>query len=61
MADAATAPAQAGGRHQRRLRNYLLDTHFQLKYTGYLVAIAIERAMREIDADIDEVRHGGVP
>src|SRR5262245_9422797 len=41
MADAAAAPAQAGGRHQRRLRNYLLDTHFQLKYTGYLVAIAI--------------------
>lgn len=41
MAEAATAPAQAGGRHQRRLRNYLLDTRFQLKYTGYLVAIAI--------------------
>jgi nitrogen fixation/metabolism regulation signal transduction histidine kinase len=41
MADAVTAPAPAGGRHQRRLRNYLLDTHFQLKYTGYLVAIAI--------------------
>ena len=28
------------GRHQRRLRNYLLDAHFQLKYAGYLVAIA---------------------
>lgn len=41
MAEAATAPAQAGGRHQRRLRNYLLDTRFQLKYTSYLVAIAI--------------------
>lgn len=40
MAEAATAPA-VGGRHQRRLRNYLLDTRFQLKYTGYLVAIAI--------------------
>ena len=28
------------GRHQRKLRNYLLDPHFQLKYAGYLVAIA---------------------
>jgi nitrogen fixation/metabolism regulation signal transduction histidine kinase len=28
------------GRHQRKLRNYLLDAHFQLKYAGYLVAIA---------------------
>jgi len=41
MAEAATAPARAGGRHQRRLRNYLLDTRFQLKYTAYLVVIAI--------------------
>lgn len=40
MAEAATA-APAPGRHQRRLRNYLLDSHFQLKYTGYLVAIAV--------------------
>ncbi len=29
------------GRHQRRLRNYLLDPHFQLKYSGYLVGIAL--------------------
>ena len=28
-------------RYQRRLRNYLLDARFQLKYTGYLVATAI--------------------
>jgi nitrogen fixation/metabolism regulation signal transduction histidine kinase len=42
MSEAATAPAPAaGGRHQRRLRNYLLDTHFQLKYTSYLIGIAI--------------------
>jgi hypothetical protein len=41
MAEAATAPAAGGGRHQRRMRNYLLDRHFQLKYTGYLVAIAL--------------------
>lgn len=31
----------ASGRHQRRLRNYILDSHFQLKYTGYLVGTAI--------------------
>jgi nitrogen fixation/metabolism regulation signal transduction histidine kinase len=30
-----------GGRHQRRLKNYLLDTHFQFKYSGYLVLIAV--------------------
>ena len=41
MGDAATAPLPATGRHQRRLRNYLLDSHFQLKYTGYLVGIAL--------------------
>ena len=40
MAEAATAPL-AGGRHQRRLRNYLLDSHFQLKYASYLVGIAV--------------------
>jgi methyl-accepting chemotaxis protein len=29
------------GRHQRRWKNLLLDPHFQLKYTGYLVAITV--------------------
>ncbi len=41
MAEASAVRAPAGGRHKRRLRNYLLDSHFQLKYTGYLVAIAV--------------------
>lgn len=40
MSQATTAPTQ-GGRHQRRLRNYLLDAHFQLKYAGYLVGITL--------------------
>jgi nitrogen fixation/metabolism regulation signal transduction histidine kinase len=40
MAEATTA-APPTGRHQRRLKNYLLDSHFQLKYSGYLVAIAL--------------------
>lgn len=31
----------APGRHQRQLRNYLLDPHFQLKYSAYLVGIAL--------------------
>jgi nitrogen fixation/metabolism regulation signal transduction histidine kinase len=40
MAEASTVSIGPPGRHQRRLRNYLLDPHFQLKYAGYLVAIA---------------------
>jgi nitrogen fixation/metabolism regulation signal transduction histidine kinase len=31
---------QKTGRHQRSFKNLLLDRHFQLKYTGYLMAIA---------------------
>jgi nitrate/nitrite-specific signal transduction histidine kinase len=27
--------------HKRLVRNYLLDSHFQLKYAGFLVAVAI--------------------
>lgn len=37
----ATATAPAPTRHQRSAKNYLLDRHFQLKYTGFLVAIAL--------------------
>src|SRR5262245_42251529 len=28
-------------RHQRSARNYLLDRNFQLKYTGFIVAVAV--------------------
>ena len=28
-------------KHHRKIRNYLLDSHFQLKYTGYLLGTAI--------------------
>jgi nitrogen fixation/metabolism regulation signal transduction histidine kinase len=35
----ATSSGQSGS-HKRRVRNYLLDSHFQLKYAGYLVAVA---------------------
>src|SRR5262245_43725113 len=41
MPQAASMSAPPTGRHQRRLRNYLLDAHFQLKYSGYLVGIAL--------------------
>jgi nitrogen fixation/metabolism regulation signal transduction histidine kinase len=40
-----TSPAQAvpqqGPPPKRRLRNYLLDTRFQLKYTGMVVAVTM--------------------
>ena len=36
----AQSPA-ASGRQQRSARNYLLDRHFQLKYTALLVGIAL--------------------
>lgn len=43
----STAPSGAptdgvpSHRGQRRLKNFLLDRHFQLKYSGYLVGIAL--------------------
>ena len=37
---APAAPAKTG-RHQRSFKNYLLDAPFQLKYTGYLVGVAL--------------------
>ncbi|HTV17569.1 MAG TPA: HAMP domain-containing protein [Polyangiaceae bacterium] len=49
MGESATAPAaptsgrpsMPSGRGQRRLRNFLLDRHFQLKYSGYLVGVTL--------------------
>jgi hypothetical protein len=41
MAPATSSIPAAGGRHQRRFKNYLLDAHFQLKYSSYLVVIAV--------------------
>lgn len=40
MDQAAPPPAAPTGRQQRRMRNYLLDRRFQLKYSGYFVGIA---------------------
>ncbi len=41
MPEAASMSAPPTGRHQRRLKNYVLDAHFQFKYTAYLVGIAL--------------------
>jgi len=40
MTTSAAATEQTGS-HKRRVRNYLLDSHFQLKYSGFLVAVAV--------------------
>ena len=41
MSATASAAMPSTGRHQRKMRNYLLDPHFQLKYTSYLLAISV--------------------
>lgn len=43
MSTAATTGAAGDGRgaHKRHVRNYLLDSHFQLKYAGVLVVAAV--------------------
>ncbi|HMR74402.1 MAG TPA: HAMP domain-containing protein [Polyangiaceae bacterium] len=41
MGQAGAAPAAGRPQHKRHLKNYLLDAHFQLKYTSYLVLIAV--------------------
>ncbi|MDX2051121.1 MAG: HAMP domain-containing protein [Polyangiaceae bacterium] len=40
MVTQSIIPSSPTGRHQRRLRNYLLDSRFQLRYTGYMILIA---------------------
>ncbi|WP_394827183.1 hypothetical protein [Pendulispora albinea] len=38
---APSPPSVGAGRHQRSLRNYLIDSRFQLKYTGFIIAVAL--------------------
>jgi nitrogen fixation/metabolism regulation signal transduction histidine kinase len=38
---APAAEAPKTGRHQRSIKNYLLDAPFQLKYTGFIVGAAL--------------------
>jgi methyl-accepting chemotaxis protein len=40
MTTAATSPEHAG-EYKRHVRNYLLDSRFQLKYAGFLVLVAL--------------------
>jgi methyl-accepting chemotaxis protein len=41
MTPAATSPQSQQGGYKRSARNYLLDSRFQLKYSGFLVLVAI--------------------
>jgi len=43
MTTSAAAPTQQkqGGKHQRSIKNYLLDAKFQLKYTSYIVGVTL--------------------
>ena len=41
MTTTASVPPENAGAHKRSMRNYLLDSHFQLKYAGLLVIVAI--------------------
>jgi methyl-accepting chemotaxis protein len=34
-------PPEHAASHKRSMRNYLLDSHFQLKYAGFLVIVAV--------------------
>ncbi|HEY5148102.1 MAG TPA: hypothetical protein VII82_15110, partial [Polyangiaceae bacterium] len=40
MTTTATSPERAGA-YKRSMRNFLLDSRFQLKYTGFLVIVAV--------------------
>lgn len=37
----AAQPVQKTGRHQRSVKNYLIDSRFQLKYTSFIILIAL--------------------
>ena len=41
MTTSAAAPSEQTGSYKRHVRNYLLDSRFQLKYTGMLVAVVV--------------------
>ncbi len=41
MTTTASMPPEKAGAHKRSVRNYLLDSHFQLKYAGLLVIVAV--------------------
>ena len=41
MTSSVAPKAEQTGSYKRSARNYLLDSHFQLKYTSYLVGVAL--------------------
>ena len=56
-------PQQKTGRHQRSIKNYLLDAKFQLKYTGYIVGVTLfvsgilGAVLWNTSGDLEHVRH----
>jgi methyl-accepting chemotaxis protein len=41
MTTSSTSAHPAGGGYKRSVRNYLIDSRFQLKYAGFLVSVAV--------------------
>jgi methyl-accepting chemotaxis protein len=41
MSDSKPAPAKAGGAKDRKIKNFLLDARFQLKFAAYFVALTL--------------------
>src|SRR5579864_7084517 len=41
MTTSTLTSSEPAGPHKRHVRNFLLDSHFQLKYAGFLVLVAI--------------------
>ena len=41
MSPSAPVAASSPPKFKRHARNYLLDSHFQLKYTGYIVGLTL--------------------
>lgn len=39
--ETVATPASDGPRYKRRLRNYLIDAGLQVRYTGFIIAVAI--------------------
>jgi hypothetical protein len=41
MSDSKPAPARPGGAKDRKIKNFLLDARFQLKFAAYFVALTL--------------------
>ena len=41
MSQSSAAPARPSTPYKRSMKNYLIDSRFQLKYTGMIVGVAV--------------------